>query len=272
MVGEVDVAWQPLSVRMGMRPPDEPYEGVPPHLKGRLISWLYRNLNWSEAIREVIMYARVPAPYHPDSMKALNSTISLCSKDDDVFLDLLDASLNVRLGDDDARESLREILAAGGSTWTVSPDGKSLQRAVQPESQAAFEQATSTADTASDELTEAWSKAYGRDPDASDAWDHSIKAIEAVLRPIVCPNNKAATLSNVIGELRAQPWKLNVPGRARDNSVLPLISMLELMWPEPNRHGSPTPEPPATLDAARAVVQLAVAIVQWGRDGQIARR
>jgi hypothetical protein len=132
-------------------------------------------------------------------------------------------------------------------------------------------------DQASKELSEAWSRAYGRDPDASDAWDHSIKAVEAALRPIVCPNNKAATLSNVIGELRKpsnpnKPWKLNVPGRARDNSVVPLINMLELMWPEPNRHGSPTPEPPATLDAARAVVQLAVTMVQWARDGQIVRR
>lgn len=136
----------------------------------------------------------------------------------------------------------------------------------------AFDVAIRPGDEAARQLSEAWSNAYGREPDASDAWDHSIRAVEAALRPSVCPNNKAATLSNVIGELRTQPWKLNVPGRARDNSVVPLINMLELMWPEPNRHGSPTPEPPATLEAARAVVQLAVAIVQWARDGDVVRR
>jgi hypothetical protein len=92
---------------------------------------------------------------------------------------------------------------------------------------------------------------------------------------VVCPNHQGATLSNVIGELRAHNatvWKLNVRGRNRDNNVLPLVAMLELMWPDPNRHGAPTPEPGAKLEEARAVVQLAVMIVQWARDGQIVRR
>jgi hypothetical protein len=166
-------------------------------------------------------------------------------------------------------QNLRLILAAGGSVWTVSPDNRSLQRAVDPQTQAAFELTTSFADVASNELREAWANAYGRQPDPSDAWDHSIKAVEAVLRPIVCPNNTKATLSNVIGELRAQPWTLMLRGRVRDHNVQPLIEMLDLMWPDPNRHGSPSPEPPATLEEARAVVQLAVTVVQWARDGQI---
>ena len=50
---------------------------------------------------------------------------------------------------------------------------------------AAFESATGTGDVASAELTEAWIRAYGRDPDPSDAWDHAIKAVEAILIPIV---------------------------------------------------------------------------------------
>jgi hypothetical protein len=111
-----------------------------------------------------------------------------------------------------------------------------------------------------------------RSPDPSDAWDHSIKAVEAVLRPIVCPNHTRATLANVIGELRTGQWKLNVRGRARDNSIQPLIQNLELLWPDLNRHGSPTPELPATREEAAAVVQRAVVIVQWARDGQIIRK
>jgi hypothetical protein len=165
---------------------------------------------------------------------------------------------------------LDQVLSDGGSAYAATERG--IEDRVDATAKMAFDAAIQPRDEASAQLSEAWGKGYGRDPDASDAWDHSIRAVEAVLRSIVCPNNKAATLSNVIGELRAGSWKLNVPGRARDNSVVPLINMLELMWPEPNRHGSPTPEPPATLEAARAVVQLAVAIVQWGRDGQIVRK
>jgi hypothetical protein len=40
-------------------------------------------------------------------------------------------------------------------------------------------------------LVVAWTKAYGREPDASDASDHAVKAVEALLLPVVeimlCP-------------------------------------------------------------------------------------
>jgi hypothetical protein len=40
---------------------------------------------------------------------------------------------------------------------------------------------------------------------------------------------------------------------------------------KPNRHGSDTPESPATLEEARMVVNLTADIVQWRRDGQIVK-
>jgi hypothetical protein len=48
--------------------------------------------------------------------------------------------------------------------------------------------------------------------------------------------------------------------------------MLELIWPNPDRHGNPQYRRTPSIQEARQVVQLAVAIVQWGRDGQIVRR
>jgi hypothetical protein len=74
-------------------------------------------------------------------------------------------------------------LARGGSIWQATAHG--LERRVDPTVTAAFESATGTGDVASAELTEAWIRAYGRDPDPSDAWDHAIKAVEAILIPIV---------------------------------------------------------------------------------------
>jgi hypothetical protein len=79
--------------------------------------------------------------------------------------------------------------------------------------------------------------AYGRDPNPSDAWDHAIKAVEAVLTDVVTPNKAKATLGDVLGQLRAQGhlWKLMVRGQKRDHSVEPLVHMLTLIWPEPPR-------------------------------------
>ena len=65
-----------------------------------------------------------------------------------------------------------------------------------PAATAAFEMAASPEDTASDELAVAWTKAYGLDPDLSDAWDHAIKAVEAVLIPIVVPTQAGAHIGH----------------------------------------------------------------------------
>jgi hypothetical protein len=48
--------------------------------------------------------------------------------------------------------------------------------------------------------------------------------------------------------------------------------MLRLLWPNPDRHGSPQNRRTPTLQEAQAVVHLAVTIVQWGREGQIVRK
>ena len=175
------------------------------------------------------------------------------------------------VSDDDVR-ALDRILEQGDSIWRATERGIELR--VDPTVVAAFEEATAQPDAVSEQLAEAWTQAYGRQPDPSDAWDHAIKAVEATLIPIVCQNNAKATLSNVIGELSSQShrWKLLIRGEARDHSVASLVGMLQLMWPDPNRHGSYAPEPPATIEEARAVVHLAVTIIQWGRDGLIVKR
>jgi hypothetical protein len=139
--------------------------------------------------------------------------------------------------------------------------------------QAAYELATSPTDHASGELAEAWSKAYGLQPNASDAWDHAIKALEAILIPIVCPTRDKATLGSVAADLKAQPGRFTfrLQGSGLDG-VETLEVMLRLLWPNPDRHGGgPNPRVP-TIGEARAVVQLAVTIVQWGRDGLLGRR
>jgi hypothetical protein len=173
--------WQPLSVRAGAREPDEPYEGAPPHLLGALISWIDNDAighgSWNHRLlRHIITYAQAQVPYSADGWTTARRLYAYCSKDEGLCLNVIDAYLQLAHPDDSDPDktisagNLRSILAAGGSVWTVSPDNRSLQRAVDPQTQAAIELATSFADVTSNELREAWARAYGRNPDPSD--DH----------------------------------------------------------------------------------------------------
>lgn len=122
--------------------------------------------------------------------------------------------------------------------------------------------------------------AYGRNANASDAWDHAIKAAEAVLIPIVVRNQAGAHMGHVIGQLDRQGEQWNTllrfnqttpPVNPPTTSVRALVGMLRLLYPNPDRHIGPDHRVPTT-EEARAVVQLAVTIVQWARDGQILKK
>ncbi|MDC8993680.1 hypothetical protein PR371_06775 [Mycobacterium marinum] len=88
--------------------------------------------------------------------------------------------------------------------WAVASDNQSLAKVVSGTAQATYAGATSVADEAAKELEEAWTNAFGRNGDPSDAWDHAIKAVEDVLIPETMPNNTKATLGTVLGELAGQ--------------------------------------------------------------------
>jgi hypothetical protein len=167
-------------------------------------------------------------------------------------------------------KELDQILSLGGSVYTATERG--IEDRVDPTATQAFEEAIQPTDHASTELSEAWSKAYGRDPNASDAWDHAIKAVEAMLRGIVSPNNTQATLGTLIRDLRNGAHKFEFVLTNDLGGVQTLLAMLQLMWPNPDRHGDLQQRRTPSPEEAHAVVQLAVAIVQWAREGQIARR
>jgi hypothetical protein len=170
--------------------------------------------------------------------------IATARQNEEFFLDLVDGTLQIfRPGS--ATDDLARLLDIAGSVWTVAPDRGSLVGVVSDEAQATYEAATSVADEATKELKEAWTNAFGRDGDPSDAWEHSIKALEDVLIGAMMPNNGNATLGNVVGELAGQngaQWKMVLPGNNQDHDVAHLVAMLRLIWPNHDRHGGPTPK------------------------------
>ena len=206
------------------------------------------------------------------TVRAVTGSISPFDLDEPV-LDAVDAVLHLDEMTLDARLSLDELLVLGGSVWRVDPAGKRLVRRVDETVAAAFDKASSPDDAASAELSEAWAAAYGRRPNASDAWDHSIKAVETVLIPIVTPNKAKATFGDVVGILNSQgsQWQLDLHGHDDSQSVEPLVSMLRLMWPNPDRHGSGMSRTPS-LTEAQEVVHLAVTLVQWARCNALLKR
>ena len=268
------MALEPITARPG-RPAlgAGPFEGVPPHLRQPLSHWLRERVTYPsgiwdhESMHRLVATGRVAAPtgLTPDELYRWMSTRS------ETLLDVIHVALQLWPTPMDAA-TLDMYLEDGGSVWRATDRG--LERRIDTEAQAAFDSAIAPKDPASEELGEAWTNAYGRQPNPSDAWDHAIKAVEAVLISVVVPNMDRPTLGNVLGQLsnQSQLWKIGVPGPNNDYNIEPLVGMLRLIWPNPDRHGSPAKRRTPTLAEARAVVHLAVTIVQWGRDNQIVRK
>jgi hypothetical protein len=271
-----------FTAREGRPVPDGPFEGVPPHLRQQLIGWLldvYTSTPPDALSRRIdVVGLELVAALLRIDLTGLDSDgpfptiIGWASSDDERFLDLLHYTLQFPSKVGTAWKKLEILLALGGSVWRATEKGLELR--VDPTAGAAFDQASQTSDASSDDLSEAWGKAYGRHPNASDAWDHAIKACEAILIPIVVPKQTRATLGHVVQHLRTQGhlWKLLVAGPETNYDFAPLVGMLDVIWPNPDRHADPKDRRTPTIEETRAVVQLAVTIVQWARDGQIMRR
>jgi hypothetical protein len=269
--------WVPLSVRSGRRALGDLHEGIPMHLLAPLRYWIEGGLGYrsrpvgrtdpirTALILRVATMIGASLPRTNDSVVRLNALILVGEADADTYLDLLDALLRC----DCSSTELEAVLREGRSAWKVAPGGSSLVRRVDPSVQASADLAMTPDDLASVELAEAWDRVYGRHPDASDAWDHAIKAVEAMTIPIVVPNQAKATLGNVIGELGKTntPFTFGLGGKAGLDTF---VSVLSLIWPNPDRHGNGNGRQPTETEG-RAVLALAVTVVQWLRDGLLAR-
>jgi hypothetical protein len=265
------VSAQRLSVRRGKRPPTGPFDGVPDHLVHPLINWVRIYLygpSGLQFLQYLSLHLQLVVSPDAGAPELLNNLLNSCVQDPDLLLDLLDAMIGRCPIDTEMREELGALLTIGESVWTLAPDQRSLVERVGDTAIRQFEDVTTPADVASAEMKEAWAKAYGRGPNASDAWDHAIKAVEEILIPIVCPRKDKANLGDVAGSLKAQPerWKLLLQSNGPISSVETMEAMLRLLWPNPDRHGGAKRRTPE-LAEAQAAVQLAVTIVQWARTG-----
>ncbi|BEP14825.1 hypothetical protein acdb102_31360 [Acidothermaceae bacterium B102] len=274
--------WQPLSRRERRQPLRGLEEGVPPHLVEPLTSWIrsefqnnYGGIEHADWLRHIASMNRVVLSPGITDAGALGSVLKRCIEDADLCLDFIDTMLTYRQpGFESGVEQLRVRLLVGGSVYDVGPDGGSLVRRVDPTAALQAHESMQPRDVASAELAEAYRKAYGRQADPSDAWDHAIRAVESVLIPIVCPKKARPNLGGVAGDLKSAPqaWKLVLSNDESIGGVETLEAMLRLIWPNPDRHQDGSPKRVPSQAEAQAVVHLAITIVQWGRAGALLKR
>ena len=276
------MARQRLSERTKGAQPDGPFEGVPAHLQHGLIHWFTDiaesgtggYFGHERQLREIAAFLRARVNPGANAARLAEALIATAVQNEEFFLDLIDATLEIFAVGTSRTAALRRLLDLSGSVWSVDEATKSLTRAVTDEAQATYELAISVADEITAQIREAWSHAFGRNGDPSDAWDHAIKAMEALFIPLVIPKKDKANLGGVVGELRNQGhvWEMVLPGKDDDNDVTPLVGMLNGIWPNTDRHPGGTNDRPPTPEEARAVVTLAATIVQWHREGWVLRR
>jgi hypothetical protein len=175
------------------------FEGVPPHLVSPLAHWIRGQLGDEQRdkydpklMMRVAAMAHIPlAPEltelknYISERKLQRAIVEHCTRNEGAFLDAIDATVYATKGR--SATSLRRILEEGGSAYTIAKNGTALQHRVDGATQEAADLVMAGGDHAAMEMREAWTAAFGRNPDGSDAWDHSIKAVEAALIPIVVP-------------------------------------------------------------------------------------
>ncbi|MFF9352322.1 hypothetical protein [Streptomyces sp. NPDC014734] len=277
-----------FSVRVGLAEPefDGPFEGIPPHLTGPLQKWVEQALfigggRYDEDTAQLLC-VRMRIPVLREHAGLFPYTKTLTSSTGDNLLDIVDALLGYyfEVETDGPVEALDLLLSNGGSVYRVTDMEDGLEERVAPAVRDAVRQTiVEAADqqcvgSAADHLEAAWKAAYGRGPDAVRAYSEAIKAVESAAHAVIQPNNAKATLGTMLGEIRNARHKFTaaIPTPVGGDPIAPAEAMMRTLWEgQTSRHGARTATVPETLEAARAGVHLAAALVQWFVSGAVVR-
>lgn len=279
-----------FSVRAGLAEPtdDGPYDGVPEHLLAALQSWVRESLSFErrpneDASRAICLRLRIAPAVHLVRGALYLEALMLSGTD---LLDVIDETLAYNAAapyaviDSWRIGQLQQLLDNAGSAYRVAESEDGLEERVTPAVRDAVRQtvadaaATASSGSAADHLATAWQAAYGRSPDSQGAYSEAIKAVEAAAHAVVQGNNQKATLGTMLGEIGNARHKFETtistpPGK---DAMAPVEAMMRALWEgQTSRHGGQSATVPETLEAARAGVHLAAALVQWFVSGAVVR-
>ena len=124
-------------------------------------------------------------------------------------------------------------------------------------------------------LSEAWHATYGVNPQADLGYRKSIEAVEAVVLPLVTPNDATAHLGKAIGKMRSDgDWKMPFIKEHKENpSEGVVLGIMQALWSgHSDRHPGTPNYVQSTQEAAEAAVSLAVTLVNLFSNGGVAQR
>ncbi|SMF85893.1 hypothetical protein [Streptomyces sp. Amel2xC10] len=271
-----------FSVRLGIADNADGtlYEGVPDHLLRPLQQWVYEWAKGAEGyIGEIVcLRLRITVP------EKTNAAWCLSQQKDMALLDAVDELLAIPfelgLASQTKVYPLSLLLENAGSAYRVADNSGGLELRVTPGVSEALRQtvddaaAANSVGSAADHLTAAWQAAYRLHPDPVRAYSEAIKAVECAAHSVIQPNHARATLGTMLGEIgnaRAK-FRTAVSTPAGGDPIAPVEAMMRALWDgQTSRHGKQTATVPETLEAARAGVHLAAALVQWFASGVVIR-
>jgi hypothetical protein len=272
--------WRPL----GAEPQqfDVLVDGVPSHMATSLWSWVrfelsYSNRNGSRyfdrgKLRQLERTCRFTCDYDSYDLDRGIAALRAVAEYEAIELRIVDGILALNVSGTRSSE-LETLLEQSGSKWRVGTRYgrpglvRRIAEAVQQSAERAF-----TTDAGSN-LQKAWQALYGIDPDPSQSYSLSVKAVEDAAIPVVTPNQSLPTLGHVVGELGSGAWRIVDASPTRVDTGYLVRDLCNLVWSgHRDRHGGTPDRGPISYQEAEAVLHAAVALVHWFTVGLVGRR
>lgn len=276
----------PLSKRDGKsdRDFDALHEGAPLWLRDKLAAWVDPSIAARREGSGLVIYWRdrtldlleldLQRSFRGPSGRG-QVLLDQLMTDQSLLLDVVDWLLRHPANRSAPVAALADVLTRGKSVWQVreTEPVAHLERRVAEQLTATAQRAMSGGDTAGVHLRTAWEQAWGLKPDADAAYSEAVKAVEAVLIPVVTPKNARATLGNIITGIKDKPdaFSVNLAREGSPVGVPEFMGMLGMLWRTHKRHGEPDAVASNSIEETRDAVGLAALIVDWVQRGSFAR-
>lgn len=268
-------------------------EGVPDALRDPLTRWVEEQFAqhatdgepYSHALLEVVsaIFSQSIAPANGDTRAAFDSVITVANRDPGFFLDVIDLLLNplayyssAPAAEPAAAIELEQILNDASSVWTAAntvPSG--LER--RSDASLLASEVIESGTRAGDEFRGAWRYAWGRRPNASEAYRGALRAVEYALGPVVARDGSLPTMADLVAKLRSDLAHFEVRPAADEKitDAQTVLSSLELLQQGMNAGlaaGYPYDPLTVTRGQAQAATDIVARLIHLAQTGDFARR